>query len=209
MQISIVTVTSPGVDHDRLFTDLASFAEPMGSAASGDEAVHLIIDTVPDVAIIDEAAEGPATPALLAFIKEHAPITRVVLLHAEDAPGAYRSLSNGALASVSDDTTAAEVADIVRGVARGEARLSARMAAYLIADIDAAAGSPVDVFAPPPTLTLTEREVLTQLARGHTPSQIAEQYNVTARLVNLHTGFAVSKLHHYGIERRRITSLDA
>ncbi|MCB1005904.1 MAG: hypothetical protein KDB35_17115, partial [Acidimicrobiales bacterium] len=45
--------------------------------------------------------------------------------------------------------------------------------------------------------TATEREVLMGLAAGETPAGIAARHEVTARLVNLHTGYAVAKLQRH------------
>lgn len=51
-------------------------------------------------------------------------------------------------------------------------------------------------------LSATEREVLLALAAGESPADIAQRHEVTARLVNLHTGYAVAKLQRHA-ERAR------
>ncbi|HEX7094564.1 MAG TPA: LuxR C-terminal-related transcriptional regulator, partial [Acidimicrobiales bacterium] len=64
-----------------------------------------------------------------------------------------------------------------------------------------AASAHNDPFVHHPRLTPTEHEVLTRLAEGCTPADIAAMHDVSTRLVNLHTGYAVAKLH---VQRQRL-----
>lgn len=203
MQISIVTACPPAADHARLFSGLAS-VELVGTATSGGDARRLVVDTLPDVAIVDVAIVEPGPEALLAFVFEHAPVTRVVLVFDDDGPDVYRALRCGAMAAVSSNLDNAAMAAAVHGVTRGEAHLPPIAAGLLIDEVDRASDQHGSHLAPSPSLTPTEREVLTQLSHGRSPGEIAAIHDVSARLVNLHVGYAVSKLHHYGIQRRHL-----
>jgi DNA-binding NarL/FixJ family response regulator len=93
-----------------------------------------------------------------------------------------------------------------RSAARRESVLSAGVARRLIAEMTGYEDETAHPANRPPSLTLTEREVLTLIARDKLSDEIADLYDVTARLVNLHTGYAVAKLQLHLAQQRKLVS---
>ena len=209
MQISVVTAIPVHLDRSAALGEVVATCEPLGAASTGAATVSLVVDTVPDVVIVDDALADPSAPDVLAAIREQVPISRAVLLFADDDDKAYRSLAAGALAAIAHHADPILIAEAVRGVARGESVLAPGMAERLIVDVDRLGAQQGSVLAPTPSLTPTEREVLTRVAQGRTPADIAAMHAVSARLVNLHAGYAVAKLHHYELQRRRLREVSS
>lgn len=169
--------------------------EVIGHAHSGHGAVDTALTEVPDVVLIDVTIEGPDSRAVCRRIREWVPATRVLAVASDDDELAYTTLVAGASGVVGRDRSAAELGVALTETARGESLLLPRTATRLLHDIDSWAARAADPLHPPPTLTATEREVLHRVAEGASPSEIAATHAVTSHLVNLHAGFAVSKLH--------------
>lgn len=163
-----------------------------------DERSDVTVDDVlllmPDVLAV--AAGHPALDAAALIEKTHveAPVVVVVALAdgAGDDHDGYRALAAGALAWVPADHPQPEVA--LKAAHRGEALLSGDQARELLADFDRIRPRLTDA-EHAPTLTPTEREVLERLAKGERPHDIAEEYEVSDRLVSLHAGYAIGKVH--------------
>ena len=83
------------------------------------------------------------------------------------------------------------------GASRGESLVLAGIARLLLEDTKYVTATNRDPLARLVRLTSTEQEVLTRLGGGLSPAEIAALHGVTARLVNLHTGYAVAKVHHH------------
>ena len=177
--------------------------EIVGRVATGNEAISCVLTELPDVLLLDVRIEEPDARAVCRRVREWAPATRVVAATGADDERAYTTIVAGAAGAVLVGGDEAEVGRSIREVARGEAVLLSRMAQRLMHDLDAWAQRSADPLYPPPTLTATEREVLTRLGDGDDSAAIAQAHAVTTHLVNLHAGFAVSKLHRYvhGSER--------
>jgi len=180
----------------------------LGRVATGEEAIALVVAELPDVLLLDGLIENPDARAVSRRLREWAPATRVLSVNPLDDEAAYTTVVAGAAGSVLADADPTEVAAAIVGVARGETALQRRMASRLIHDIDSWAQRAADPLNPPPTLTATEREVLAGLSEGRSSAAIAEAHAVTARLVNLHAGFAVAKLHRYVLGAARIAATD-
>lgn len=178
----------------------------IGRVATGDDAVEHVVAELPDVLLLDAGIGGPEGRAVCRRVREWAPATRVLAVVDRDDEHAYTLVVAGSSGIVSSSLELEEVAPAVVGIARGESLLSPRVARRLLHDIDAWAARSADPLHPPPTLTATEREVLTRLGGGCTPARIAADYAVTARLVNLHTGYAVAKLQRYVLGAERIAA---
>jgi len=146
----------------------SSGIEVLGRSHTGHEFVARVLSEMPDVAV------GPLDDERL-----------------------FGALVNGASSAVLLDEPPELAGSVVIGTARGESRILPRMAFRLLHDIDAWARRSADPLYPPPQLTATEREVLGRLGDGDDPATIATLHHVTAHLVNIHTGYAVAKLHRY------------
>ncbi|MDW3219849.1 MAG: hypothetical protein R8F63_14640 [Acidimicrobiales bacterium] len=170
---------------------------------TGNDAVARVLAELPDVLLLDARIEEVDARAVCRRLREWAPATRVLAATHLDDERAYTTMVAGATGAVLLSDDEATVARAVHDIARGEALLLSRMAVRLLHDLDAWAERSADPLYPPPTLTATEREVLTSIGAGDDSRTIAATHAVTPHLVNLHAGFAVTKLHRYvhGAER--------
>lgn len=177
--------------------------EIIGRATTGNDAVNQVLEELPDILLLDVRIADIDARAVCRRVREWAPATRIVAATPTDDEAAYTTIVAGASGAVLLDADDATLDRTLREVSRGEAVLLTRMAGRLMGDLDAWAQRSADPIYPPPTLTATEREVLTRLAAGDSSADVAHGHAVTTHLVNLHAGFAVTKLHRYvhGIER--------
>lgn len=180
--------------------------ETVGHVVTGNEAIAFVLTELPDLLLLDVRIEEPDARAVCRRIREWAPATRVVAATLVDDETAYTTVVAGAAAAVRIDDDDTTLARTLRAVNRGESVLLPRIAGRLMHDVDAWARRSADPIYPPPTLTATEREVLSRLDEGIDAETIAETHAVTTHLVNLHAGFAVAKLHRYVLGSERIAA---
>lgn len=173
--------------------------------ATGDPAyaVTRILDKLPDVVLLDVKLPGQAALAACWTVLQHAPATQMILLAGpEDLEAVYQAITYGAAGCLQRAEAVEQCGVAVRGATRGEYLLPPLVAARVLHDVDAYAKDVSHPYGASSPLTATEREVLMSLAGGDTPADIARRHEVTARLVNLHTGYAVAKLQRHA-ERAR------
>lgn len=150
-----------------------------------------VLQLMPDVLVVATGHEGLDGPALIGRTHTEGPVITVVALLVDPEAG-YPALAAGALSTVTMDDPEPDA--VVKEAWRGESRVNRQEARAMLTDFDRATG-PFETAEHRPSLTTTEREVLERLAQGENPGTIAEEYEVTDRLVSLHTGYAVGKVH--------------
>jgi two-component system NarL family response regulator len=173
--------------------------------ATGDPsyAVDRILDSLPDVVIIDVKLPGQAALAACWTVLQEAPATQMILLAGpEDLEAVFQAITYGAAGCLQRAEAVDQCGMAVRGASRGEYLLPPLVASRVLHDVEAYAKAVDHPFGASSPLTATEREVLMSIAGGDTPADIARRHEVTARLVNLHTGYAVAKLQRHA-ERAR------
>jgi DNA-binding NarL/FixJ family response regulator len=189
-----------------LSTALAATALVVADEASGYDALDLTADLVPDVVLIDEQDDRVGLGRACLHSTLRTPATRLVVLVEDDDELAYETLLQGAFSTLPIDAPVDEVVAAARSAARGESTVVAGSARRLLADARRASRGDIDPTVPALRLTATEEEVLARRAAGETSADIAAQHDVTARLVNLHMGYAVAKVHHH---LQRVRTRDA
>ena len=166
-------------------------AEPditlLGEAADGQAAQTLCRDLQPDILLLDLSMPGPSAAETVAFLRDHAPNVKVVVLTAYDDTVYVRGmLAMGVLGYVLKDEAPETVVTAVRAVADGQTWLSpaiqARVAARRVTRGKA------DV------LTERELEVVRLLADGRTNKEIARRLDVTEKTVEFHVSKVLKKL---------------
>ena len=161
-------------------------------------AVAHVVETPPDAVVVDVKLPDQAALGLVWTVAQHSPATQVVLLSGpEDLENAYSAITYGAAGCLQRAEAEEQCVDAVRGATRGEYLVPPLVAARILHDVEAYSQAPGTPFGRKAPLTATEREVLMGLAAGETPAGIAARHEVTARLVNLHTGYAVAKLQRH------------
>ena len=165
-----------------------------GTTGDADEAVRLLRDTRPDLAIMDLRMAPTDGFALLTRVRAEGIDTPVAVLtmsdSQEDLARAFRAGVRGYLLKDMDPD---EVVDAVRRIARGEVVVAPTMAIKL-----------VDMLLPGEPkksresymqqLTQREREILQHLSAGKSNKAIAQALSISHDTVKLHVRHILSKL---------------
>jgi two-component system nitrate/nitrite response regulator NarL len=165
-----------------------------GTTGNPDEAVRLLRETRPDLAIMDLRMVPTDGFALLARIRAEGIDTPVVVLTMsdlqEDLARAFRAGVRGYLLKDMDPD---EVIDAIRRTARGEIVVAPMMAIKLVDMLFP--GEPEnsrDSYMK--QLTVREREILQHLSSGKTNKAIAQSLSISHDTVKLHVRHILSKL---------------
>lgn len=166
----------------------------IGEAASGEEAVRLTSQQVPDVILMDLVMPGGVDGVeATRRVKNTSPRTQVVVLTSyHEDEHIFPAIRAGALSYVLKDIGSEELAEVVRKAARGEAVLHSRVAARLIQEMQGTRDT-----APNPFTELSDREmqVLRLIADGFNNAKIAEQLVISEKTVKGHVSNILGKLH--------------
>jgi NarL family two-component system response regulator LiaR len=165
----------------------------VGEAASGQEALELVREHVPQVVLMDLVMPGMDGVEATRRVKDISPRTQIIVLtsfHQDEH--IFPALQAGAISYLLKDVKAQELVGAIHLAAQGEATLHPRVAARLVNEFRM--GDP-DNTNPFTTLTEREMEVLKLIARGHTNSRIAEDLFITVGTVKGHVSNILSKLH--------------
>lgn len=170
-------------------------AEPdialVGQAASGEEALSLARDLLPDVLLLDIAMPGKGGLAAAAELAAACPATKIIMLtvseHEDDLLSAFKA---GARGYVLKGVSARDLANVVRTVASGEVYVSPSLAAGML--VEMTRGRLPD---PLNELTEREREILQLVAQGLTNREIGERLHLAEKTVKHYMTNVLGKLH--------------
>lgn len=186
-------------DHELVREGVRSFLnsqqdiEVVAEARTGQEAITLASETIPDVVLMDLIMPQMDGVEATRQVKQVSPRSHVVILTSyHDDEHIFPALRAGARSYVLKNLRPAELADAVRRAARGEAVLHPKVAARVIQDLHG-----VHADEPDPFTALTERElqILKLIAEGEPNASIAEKLSITERTVKGHVSNILSKLH--------------
>ncbi|MFH8803589.1 response regulator [Streptomyces sp. NPDC017936] len=185
----------------RVLVDSEPDMEVVGEASDGAEAVRLAKEQRADVVLMDirmPGTDGLAATRLISADPTLAQVRVVILTTFEVDDYVVRSLRAGASGFLGKGSEPEELLNAIRVAAGGEALLSPAATKGLIArflaqgdteeDHDPARGQRLQ------TLTGREREVLVQVAGGHSNDEIAERLEVSPLTVKTHVNRAMAKL---------------
>jgi DNA-binding NarL/FixJ family response regulator len=172
----------------------------IGEAVDGDSAIHLAALLEPDVILMDVRMPGTDGIEATRRIVADTPASRVLILTTFDLDEyAFSALRYGASGFLLKDVPPAELAAAIRTVAAGDAVVAPSVTRRLL---DAYAGRLPDLRsghlpalqAALSTLTEREREILVEVARGLSNSEIARKLYVAEATVKTHLGRILNKL---------------
>ncbi len=186
-------------DHEMVRQGAASYLEAqpditvVAEAESGEQAVKLAREYVPDVVLMDLVMPGIDGVEATRQVKDISPRTQIIILtsyHQDEH--IFPALQAGAISYLLKDVKAGELVEAIHRAAQGEATLHPRIAARVIKEFSR---GEIDKSSPFSILTEREMEVLKLIARGHTNSKIAEDLVITIGTVKGHVSNILSKLH--------------
>ena len=170
-------------------------AEPdlaiVGQAESGEEALRLAIDLVPDVILLDIGMPGAGGLATLEKLSQACPVAKVVMLTVYDEEDQWlAAFKAGARGYVLKGVSPRDLANIVRQVSAGDIYMSPALAANMLRELTE--GPTEDPFG---DLSAREREVLGLVAEGLTNREIGERVHLAEKTVKNHMTNILGKLH--------------
>ncbi|MET9509137.1 response regulator transcription factor [Streptomyces flavidovirens] len=187
----------------RVLVDSEPDMEVVGEAADGAEAVELARALRADIVLMDirmPGTDGLAATRMISEDPELSAVRVVMLTTFEVDEYVVQSLRAGASGFLGKGAEPDELLNAIRIAAAGEALLSPVATKGLIAKFLAQSGTSEDDEAAAArterlsALTVREREVLVQVAGGHSNDEIAEQLVVSPLTVKTHVNRAMAKL---------------
>jgi DNA-binding NarL/FixJ family response regulator len=183
----------------RLFLEEAKDIVVVAEASDGEEALRLVEQHRPDVAVLDIQMPGVSGIEATRQIKARFPEVRVLILTAYDEePYVLALLQAGASGYLLKSAEAEALVRAVRSVYKGEAVLSPQAAARLVRQIQTARHAE-GAFPQVEALTPRESEVLRLVAQGLTNIAIGHELGISARTVQGHLANIYAKL---GVQSR-------
>jgi RNA polymerase sigma factor (sigma-70 family) len=178
----------------RTVLEAADDFDVVAEAANGAQALELIDEFDPDVAILDLTMPELSGIDVITRLRERSARTSVLILSMHDHPeyvlGAVRAGADGYLLKSAGP---GEVRDAVRAVAEGRESFSGRVTQQLSSALrdEAARETSRDRLE---QLTPREKEVLVRVAAGRTSREIAEEFGISHRTVETHRESIMRKL---------------
>jgi DNA-binding NarL/FixJ family response regulator len=172
--------------------------EVIGTAVDGADAVRQTLTTNPDIVLMDlnmPTVDGVEATRRLAEAGARARV--VVLTTYADDDWVFRALQAGARGFLTKDAGAEEIQQAISTVAAGQAQLDPSVQRRLLEALaagaklgvaDPAAAAPVD-----DGLTAREAQVLTEIAAGHSNTEIAARLFVSEATVKTHVNHLLAK----------------
>ncbi|MFJ8547129.1 response regulator [Streptomyces sp. NPDC093586] len=187
----------------RVLVDSEPDMEVVGEASDGAEAARLAAEHRPDVVLMDirmPGTDGLAATRAISADPALAQVRVVILTTFEVDDYVVQSLRAGASGFLGKGSEPEELLSAIRVAAGGEALLSPTATKGLIARFLAQEDTADDAARDPARarkldlLTVREREVLVQVAGGHSNDEIAERLEVSPLTVKTHVNRAMAKL---------------
>jgi DNA-binding NarL/FixJ family response regulator len=166
----------------------------VGEAANGVEALHLIEEHRPDVAMMDLAMPEMTGLQAIRRATEQFPDTRIVVLsmHAEEAY-LQQALAAGALGYLLKGSDKSELESALRSVMAGVPYITPAISHSIMAALAGkSSGEPVP--SPLDKLTPRQQEVLKLVAEGCSNKKIAARLHLSAKTVEAHRSAIMQRL---------------
>ena len=165
----------------------------VGEAGSGEEAINLAAQLIPDVILMDLIMPDMDGVEATRRVKQVSPRSQVVVLTSyHEDEHIFPALKAGALSYILKDVSAEELASAVRKAAVGEAILHPRVAARVIRELRGSHAEKVNPFT---ELSERELEVLKLIADGMSNAEMAVKLVLSEKTIKGHVSNILSKLH--------------
>jgi NarL family two-component system response regulator LiaR len=181
-------------DHAMVRRGLATFLkafddlELAGEAESGEAALQVCAEVLPDVILMDMVMPDMDGAAATHLIRRQFPQVQVIALTSfKEGDLVKHALSAGAIGYLLKDVSADELARAIRAAHAGRATLSPEAAQALVETTNQSPAPGLD-------LTEREREVLALMVEGLNNTQIAGRLSVSPSTVKSHVSNILAKL---------------
>jgi two-component system, NarL family, response regulator LiaR len=186
-------------DHEVVRNGIRSYLETIsdfhvvGEASSGEEALSMVSELIPDIVLLDLIMPGMDGIETTRRVRQISPRTQVVVLtsYHEDVH-IFPALKAGAISYILKDMKMEKLVDVLHRAVQGEVTLHPRVAARVLQNIRGENSEEQPLFT---ELTDRELDVLKLIAGGLTNSQIAEKLVISENTVKGHVSNILSKLH--------------
>lgn len=164
----------------------------VAEAGTGEEAVALAAQHIPDVILMDLVMPGMDGVEATRAVKQVSPRTQVVVLTSyHEDEHIFPALKAGALSYILKDLSAEELAGAVRKAAAGEAVLNSNVATRVIKEMQ---GIRAEGINPYTQLSERELEVLKLIAAGLSNAEMAARLFLSEKTIKGHVSNILSKL---------------
>lgn len=174
--------------------------EVVGEASNGDEALRVVLETRPDVVMLD--VRMPVMDGLEAARRISAstsePATKILMLTTFDLDEyVFEALRAGASGFLLKDTPPEELLNAIRVIASGEALLAPSVTRRLIVEFASRPSTTTSTASSRALEELTEREreVMIAVAQGLSNAEIAESLHMSVATVKTHVSRILTKTY--------------
>jgi DNA-binding NarL/FixJ family response regulator len=193
--LRIVVVDDHPMYRDGLRQMLANSpeTEPVGEAATGEDAVVIVARLQPDLVLMDLRLPGMSGVEATRRILDETPgLPILVLSMLDDDDSVFAAMRAGARGYLLKGVDRDELLQAIRAASLGEVIFGASIARRVMAFF---AGAPIVAAAAAfPELTEREREILERIARGEANVAIASGFGLTEKTVRNHVSNILNKL---------------
>ncbi len=174
--------------------------ELVGEAATGEDALTLVVDVRPDVVLIDLRLSGISGVQTIEQLAMLAPASRVLVLTRSEQNRVVEAIVAGASGYILKSASPDAIVAAVGATAAGESVLSPEVAGKLLdrireRDIPVTTANRDAGLAIRAVLTERELEIFKRLASGESNQEIGRELNLSANTVANHIASILAKLH--------------
>lgn len=177
----------------RGYLDTLPEYEVVGEAGSGEQAVDLVKQLIPDVILMDLVLPGIDGVEATRIVKNISPRTQIVVLTSfHDDSLIFPALKAGAISYILKDMKMNKLAEAITKAHNGEVILHPKVASRVLQNIRNDNQQDNIIYT---DLTEREMDVIKLIAKGYSNSQIAEELVISENTVKGHVSNILSKLH--------------
>ncbi len=163
----------------------------VGQADTGEQALRLTRELLPDVLLLDIAMPGQGGLTTVSQVALACPVTKVVMLTvSENEDHLLAAFKAGARGYLLKGISARELAAAIRSTAGGEVCISPALAGRMLAELTSDKSSD-----PLSGLTPRETEILGLVAQGLTNREIGERLSLAEKTIRHYMTNVLGKLH--------------
>ena len=180
----------------RMMLEAEADLEIVSEAESGEEALELVSDNVPDVIIMDVSLPGIGGVEATRVLRDRYPEIKVLVLTIhEDERYFFQMLNAGAAGYLPKRAAPTDLVTAIRTVYQGNVYLYPSLATTLVGDYLQRAETGGDEQRSYDELTPRQRQVLTLVAEGLSNTEIADRLEISAKTVARHRENIMARLN--------------